>query len=131
MAAIEYTKLNNEFLITGCREDSDAVYEIRFEGEASGTLYLAGEAFGIHNGVARVCAKDLANGIHTPILQTETTSFICDKIKIEAGIITPQICIPEKIQYLNKKLIYAEQRACKIEEKIFELCNAVYGKSIL
>ena len=131
MTVIEYTKTKGELLITDYTEGSKEGLKFKFIGEKNGTLYIGGDTFRVENGIAIMKTSDIKEGVHTPILHTEDGSLICDGINLKAGVVTPKISDLKRTLYLTKRLIMAEEIAKKLENKLSELSNAVYGKSIL
>ena len=131
MTSIEYSKFNNEFLLTDVRSKAIGEAEISFVGEKDGKLYINGNVYTVNCGKALISKKDIPDGDYIPILKTDTASFICDKITVEAGVIKPFVSIEERLRYLTKQLIYEHLRATEAEDKISRLSDAVYAKTIL
>ena len=131
MADIEYTKCKNEFLLTAYTKAENGSVKFRFHGASDGELLIGSGAFRIENGISEVKTNSLKEGTYTPVLQTENGSYVCDKIKIPAGVLTPKICESERTLRLTEKIISAETRIEALEEKLSEISSAVYGKSIL
>ena len=131
MTAIEYSKLENRFLITYSENGSGKNLKIRFIGVKNGDFYLGKEIFKIENGIAHIDITNLADGIYTPVLRTDEKSCVCDNLKVIAGILTPDVNSDERIYYLTEKIISAEERLSELDKRISEISESVYGKSIL
>ena len=131
MTAIKYSKLENRFLITNSENGGGKNLEIRFDGVKNGDFIVGKEIFKVENGTAHLDIGRIADGSYTPILRTEEKSCICDKLKVLAGILSPDINADKRIYYLTKKIISAEQRLSELAKLISELSASVYGKSIL
>jgi len=131
MTAIKYSKLEDRFLITYLENGSGENLKISFSGVKDGDFYLGKESFKVENGIARINTGKLADGSYTPILRTEEKSYICDKLKVLAGILTPDVNAESRIYYLAGKIISAEERLRVLDKRISELSDSVYGKSIL
>ncbi len=130
MTTLEYTKSNGEFLLTDYKDGGGDEVCLRFLPECSGRLYLEKESFAVKGGYAvinRICFND---GTLTPLLKSEDGSFICEKIKCEAGSVTPTRETQERLFLITKKLISAENKIISLEKRVAELSEAVYGKSI-
>lgn len=130
MATIEYTKSKNEFLLTGYTSGHSDITKLYFFPRADGTLYIGNESFKVSKGMAIIRSLDIKNGTHTPVLEICGTSYVCDRIKSEAGTVIPERDENERIFYLTKKSVSAEERIALLEERLSELSNAVYGTSI-
>ena len=131
MTSIEYTKCQKELLLTAYEQNESSSIKFRFIGVEDGIFYIGAESFNIENGFATVKISSLCEGNYTPVLKIGENSFVCDKIQVKAGIVTPKICSTERILKLTEKIIAAEEKNKNLEEKISELFAAVYGKSIL
>lgn len=130
MATIEYTKSKNEFLLTGYTSGHSDITKIYFFPRTDGILYVGNESFKVTAGKAIIRSLEIKNGTHTPVLQINGVSYVCDRIKSEAGTVSPEKDENERIFYLTKKTVSAEERIANLEEKLTKLTSAVYGTNI-
>ena len=130
MATIEYTKSKNEFLLTGYTEGHSDITKVYFFPATDGVLYIGNESFKVTGGKAIVRSLDIKNGTHTPIFRFNDTSYVCDRIKNEAGTITPERDESERIFYLTRKTVLAEERISALEDRLSRISTAVYGTNI-
>ena len=131
MTTVEYTKSKGELLLTDYKNSPDGILNLRLVGAASGTLHLGNLTVEVKGGSAEVNISALREGVLTPFLIADGKSYICDKIKVKAGVVMPALPERERILYLTGKIIAAEDKLESLEERLAELCDAVYGKSIL
>lgn len=131
MTTIEYSEYKNEFLLTGYTADTSKSFRLCFLGVKNGTVHIGNNDFLIENGIATVKISLLKDGEYTPVLHSKDGSFPCDKIEIIAETAAPKTCDSKRLIYLTKQFIEAHEKTSKLEKKLLELCDAVYGKSIL
>lgn len=130
MTYFEYTKYGKEFLITRFEDGTGAGVKLRFNNVAIGSVQIGARSIRLENGVATLTTLPNTETVYTPILHTETGSFLCDKIKILAGKASPRIDIRERVFDMSAGVIEAEKKINALENKITELCSKVYAKSI-
>ena len=130
MIYFEYTKYGKEFLITRFDDERYDNLKFRFKNHTSGSMQLGAKSVRLENGVACIPIASLPEGVHTPIFHSENGSFICDKIKIEAGKIFPLVNQRERVLELTEKLISADEKINLLENRITELCAKIYAKPI-
>ena len=130
MATIEYTKSKNEFLLTGYTEGYSDITKVYFFPRTDGVVHIANQSFKVSGGKAIIRSFDIKNGTHTPIFEANDTSYICDRIKSEAGAIMPERDESARIFHLTKKTVSAEERIAELEQKLSKLASAVYGTNI-
>ena len=132
MTVIEYTCLNGSFLISGFEENQgDKSLKLKFTRVKDGSVLLNGISHKIENGFAVIEKHSLQDGIFTPLVRIGTDSFVCDKIKSEAGSLIPEAQPQSRIFYLTKAIALMEEKNESIENRLFELSSYVYGKTIL
>ena len=131
MTTIEYTKSEGKLLLTSYSSSPSGTLRLRLLGITSGNLHLGNLILPIDGDFIEVSIAELSEGVLTPFLTEDGKSYVCDKIEIEAGVVTPSIPEWERILYLTKRMIAAESKAQRLEKTLLELCDAVYGKSIL
>ena len=130
MIYFEYTKYRNEFLITHFEDGCDGDIKIRIKDHTCGSIQFGARNIMLENGVAYVPKSLITEGVHTPIFHSENGSFICDKIKHEAGKISPLINQRERIFELTEKLILADEKINLIENRVSELYSKISAKTI-
>ena len=130
MTYFEYTKYGKEFLITRFEDGTGMGVRLRFNNVALGSVQIGARSVRLENGVATLTSLPHEETVLTPILHTETGSFLCDRIKVLAGKAAPLIELRERVLDLTGRLISADERINALENKITELCSKVYAKSI-
>ena len=130
MVYFEYTKFGREFLVTDFEDGISDTVKVRFKNQKDGSLQIGAKSVRLENGIAQLSPTSLKDGIHTPIFHTEKESFICDRIKVAAGRVTPLINERERVLELTSKLISAEDKINSLEASLTELCSRVYARNI-
>ena len=130
MTTLEYTKSNDEFLLTSYKEGAGEEICLRFFPEYSGEVYLRNDSFTVKGGRAFIKRNVFTDGTVTPLLKTDGGSFVCEKLKCESGSVIPAKPTREITFILTKRLISAENTIVSLEKRVAELSEAVYGKSI-
>lgn len=130
MIYFEYAKYGKEFLTTRFDAGACDTVKIRFKNQCDGSVQLGAKSVRLENGVATVKPSAFAQGVYTPILHTDAGSFICDRIKFEAGRAMPLINSQERVFELTERLISADEKIDALENRMTELCSKVYAKNI-
>lgn len=130
MIYFEYTKFGKEFLITDFEDGASDTVKIRFKNQKDGTVQIGAKSARLENGAAVLPSSSLREGVHTPIFHSDDGSFICDRIKVEAGKILPLVKEIQRVFELTSKLTRAEEKINALETRLAELCSKVYAKNI-
>ncbi len=130
MTALKYTKSENEFLLTGYTEGGGDKTTLSFSLKTDGILYIGNMVCKVSEGTAVIRNLDIGDGVYAPILKINDGSYICDKIKSEAGTLSPEKNEIEQLFRLTKRAVSAEERLSLIEARLSRLCDAVYGEKI-
>ena len=130
MIYFEYAKFGKEFLITDFEDGVSDTVKIRFINQKDGALQIGAKSTRLENGTVIFPRSSLAEGVHTPIFHTDSASFICDRIKVEAGKVLPLVRERQRVFELTSKLTRAEEKINALEARLTELCSKVYAKNI-
>lgn len=130
MTVFEYTKDENAYMLTDFKDNGGDEVCLKFFPECTGEALLLGESFKLFGSCAVIKRIRFDDGDITPILKTDSESFICEKIRCESGSLTPSLPTRERIFELTKKAISAQNKIISLEKRVAELSEAVYGKTI-
>ena len=131
MAFIEYTKYGNEYLVTDFKKEKGGELKLRFTDTERAALIIGKSRYEIENGILTVNSNLLSEGIHTPFLLSDSASFKCDEIKIEAGCAVPHFSESARDLLFAKSIIWLTAKLSEIEKELKKLNASVYGSSIL
>ena len=130
MTKIKYQRLKGVFLTVSFTDEGTRCAEMIFDSVKSATLILDGRSYAVIDGKLKINLSEIKEGCHVPILKTDTESIICDKIRISAGKIEPDIKTWDRLFFLTEEVGRLWGELTNIKEKTEDLTRSVYGNKI-
>ena len=125
MPRIEYTELQNGYVITSYEEEPSCTAHFSFNPKCEGTLFLKGESCKVINGSAKTKLKSLSEGELLPVIVKDGGECkICQKLLSEAGTLFPMIRSEEALIEANRHSAYLYKKLETIEKRL----DAIYEK---